>query len=277
MTPFKVTRAGGGGMTYQQVRDLQTPTTGVRSLDPQRDWWATVKAYGLVLAPHAVFSHQTAAQLLSLPLPKADPLPFHVTVPRGKARGCRKGVTWHCRDLSDAVTMAQGAPVTNGLRTWQDLAASLSVPDLVATADVLLRRRHCSRDQLLDTTGVRHARFLSKAAAMADPRSASARESVFRVAMVDAGLPLPELNKDIIEQGIWLGSGDFVWEQYRVIADYDGEHHNSASQRHQDAATRNAYTAHGWRHVVITKTMTNKMHVAVAFVVDALRQRGWRG
>lgn len=277
MTTFRITRSGGGGMTYQQARDadLFTHTRGVRALD--RGWQAELEAFALMLAPHAVFSHTTAATLLGLPLPKPDPRPFHVTVPPGTARGSRKGITWHCRDLTDAVTTAQGVPVTNGLRTWHDLAATLALPDLVAIADVLLRRRHCTREELENTAGIRHAKLLSRSARLADPRSASAQESLFRVAMVQAGLPRPELNKTIIEQGIWIGCGDFVWEQYRVIADYDGEHHARDGQRHQDAATRNAYTAHGWRHVVITHQMTRRMHFAVAYAAEALRQRGWPG
>lgn len=264
-------------MSYRQVRlaGLEKPTRGVRTA--HSGWQAELDAFALMLAPHATFSHTTAAHLLDLPLPMIDPRPFHVTVPLGKSRGSRDGVRWHIRDLADSVITHRGVPVTNGLRTWQDLAAELGLPDLVAIADVLLRRHHCSRDQLLDTAGVRHAKLLSRAANLADPGSASAQESLFRVGMIDAGLPRPELNKDIIEQGGWIGCGDFVWEKYRVIADYDGEHHEGAGQRHQDAATRNDYAAHGWRHVVITKAMTRRTHVAVGFVADALRQRGWRG
>ena len=263
-------------MSYRQIQlaGLDKPTRGVRT--EQIGWQAELDAYALLLAPHAVFSHTTAAKILDLPLPKIEPRPFHVTVPHGKARGSRQGITWHSREIAHSVIVHKGMRVTDGLRTWQDLAGSLSVPDLVAIADVLLRRRHCTREELLDTSGVRHARSLSKAAELADPGSASAQESLFRVAMIQAGLPRPELNKDIIEQGAWLGCGDFVWEPFRVIADYDGEHHDQGRQRHQDAATRNDYAAHGWRHVVITKEMTRRIHVAVGFVSEALRQQGWR-
>lgn len=277
MSPFAVSRAGGGGMSYHQIRrsGLDKPTRGVRT--ERTGWQAELDAFALVLAPHAVFSHTTAARILGLPLPLIDPRPFHVTVPPGKARGSRKGITWHCRDITASVTTHKGFPVTDGLRTWHDLAATLSVPDLVAIADVLLRRRHCSRDELESTAGLRHARRLSRAARLADPGSASPQESLFRVALIEAGLPHPKLNSDIVEQGVWVGCGDFVWEPYRVIADYDGAHHDERGQRHQDAATRNQYAAHGWRHVVITKKMTRSMHVAVDFVAEALRQRGWRG
>ncbi len=88
------------------------------------------------------------------------------------------------------------------------------------------------------------------------------------------GLPPPLLNGHIIDAGTWLGCGDFVWRQFRVIADYDGKHHDKPRQRHQDAQTRDDYAAAGWRHVPITGAMSREQ--AVDRVERALRARGWR-
>jgi very-short-patch-repair endonuclease len=82
------------------------------------------------------------------------------------------------------------------------------------------------------------------------------------------------LNEDIIEDGIWIGCGDLVWRTWRVIADYDGDHHDESGQRHQDAQTRDDYVATGWRHIAVTKKMSD--HEAVDRIERALRERGWR-
>lgn len=261
-------------MTYDQTRTgLHRPTRGVRTTE--QGWWADLAGFALALPDHAFFSHLTAAHILDLPLPAIDPRPFHVTVPPDKSRGSRDGIAWHARPLTGDRTRSRGFPITTALRTWRDLGEMLGVPDLVAAADVMLRRRHCTMQELQATAGIRHARKLSIAADLAHAGSRSPRESLFRVAMVEAKLPRPELNKDILDRGAWLGCGDFVWEGYRLIVDYDGQDHGDSDQRHQDAATRNAYRLHGWQHLVITKHMTRNMDYAVGFVREGLMQAGW--
>jgi len=139
---------------------------------------------------------------------------------------------------------------------------------------VLLRRRVCGSEELRDVTGRRHARALARAAELADGGSASPEESKLRLALRDRGLPPPQLNAHIVEDGEWLGCGDFVWRVHRVVADYDGKHHDRTKQRHQDAQTRDDYAAAGWRHVPLTGAMSRDQ--AVDRVERALRARGWR-
>jgi hypothetical protein len=132
-----------------------------------------------------------------------------------------------------------------------------------------------TRDQLASVHGLRGALRLRNAASLADGRSRSPRESRLRLEMLRRGLPRPELNLDIIDAGCWLGCGDFVWPAYRVVADYDGAHHDDEGQRAQDNSTRDDYTDHGWRHVALTKTMLRNMDMAIERVARALRARGW--
>jgi hypothetical protein len=88
------------------------------------------------------------------------------------------------------------------------------------------------------------------------------------------GLPRPDLNARIIESGEVLGTGDFVWRGNKVIADYDGAHHDRAGQRHQDAQTRDDYAATGRRHVTVTGQMG--LAEALGRIERALLERGWR-
>ncbi len=256
-------------------RYLWTPTRGVRATLDEKSWLDEVHALSLVLPTGAVFSHSTAAVLLDLPLPEVDPRPFHFTSDVKARRGRRKNVSWHQRPIEGQTLVWNEFPVTHPVRTWRDLAATLDVAHLVAVADVLLRRQWCDRELLLKLTGLRHIAKLRCAAELADGGSWSPKESEMRVAMHDAGLPRPELNGLIVEDGLVIGTGDLVWRKYKTIADYDGGHHIRSDQRHQDAQTRDDYSAAGWRHVALTSKMSH--HQAVERTKRALRQHGWDG
>jgi hypothetical protein len=203
-----------------------------------------------------------------------DPRPFHATVP--KSRGSRKAVIWHQRDLSEVVCEHRGFRVTTPERTYQDLASLLPLADLVAVADHLLRHKLLGADQLARVPPVPGSALLRRAAEMADPASASPKESTLRVEMLTRGLPVPRLNLEIIEDGGWIGCGDFVWPKWKVIADYDGEHHADPKQRAQDNATRDDYAHYGWRHVALDKKQITHMDKAIERVASALRDRGWQ-
>ena len=279
MQPFQVTRNGGNGRTYRQTRngDLRIPTRGVRLPAGATAWLDDVRAMALVLPEAACFSHTCAAHLLGLPLPTNDPRPLHVTVPVGTCRGRRKGIVWHRADLTGDLLVIDGLPVTDVARTWRDVGSMLELADLVAITDHLLRRGMAKADELLVPRGCRRAPTLRRALSLADPRSRSPRESALRVGMHDAGLPTPEINKDIVEDGGWLATGDFVWSEFRLIIEYDGGHHASLKQRHQDAVTRDALREHGWDVRVLTAIHMRRSERAVALVADALRSHGWIG
>jgi hypothetical protein len=253
---------------------FRSPSRGVRLEASATTWWDDLTALALVLPRDGAFSHTTAAFAAGLPLPVVDPRPFHVSVEG--PRGSRKAFVWHRRDLADAVEEWRGLRLTKPLRTWQDLGSIYTLSDLVVMADLMLRRNMVGVEQLRRIPTMPGARVLREAAAMADPGSRSPRESLVRVEMLKRGLPRPVLNLDIIEQGTWIGCGDFVWPEYRVIADYDGDHHNDERQRTQDNQTRDDYADCGWRHVPLTKRSLRNMDAAMERVARALRARGWR-
>ena len=46
-----------------------------------------------------------------------------------------------------------------------------------------------------------------------------------RLTVIDAGLPQPEVNYDVIEAGRWLGQVDLAYPELRIAIEYEGEHH----------------------------------------------------
>lgn len=277
--PFLVRKSGMPDLTYAQTRraGLRTPTRGVRTSARATSWLDDVAAVALTLPRGAAFSHITAAQLLGLPTPRIDARPFHVTVPLGVNRGSRKAVAWHQRDLSGCTTLTGGIPVTDSRRTWLDLGTCLTMPDLVAVTDVMLRRSLVRAEDLVVAPGTRAAATLRQTAALADSRSRSIRESLLRVHLLLRGLPAPQINLDIIEEGGWLGCGDLVWLNYKLVIEYDGIHHERTRQRHQDAQTRNSYAEYGWECLVLTSDHFRHLHDTVEMIVRVLRLRGWPG
>lgn len=273
--PFIVTRRGSKNLTYAKTRrkELWQPTRGVRSYIGQDTWLDTVRAVSLVLPKSAAFSHETALRIMGLPLPELIDDPLYVTREGGTVR--RRGVRCYERKLDGDIEWWNNVPLTRPLRTWHDMAPRLELPDLVAIADVLLRRSLCTPEELNDLRGVRHRACLHKVAELADGGSWSPRESILRVAMHLKGLPKPELNGVVVEDGIAIGTADWLWREYRVIADYDGGHHDSRRQRHQDSQTRDDYRYYGWDHVPLTSRMGDDQ--AVERVARALRKRGWAG
>lgn len=277
--PFLVTKSGAGPLSYNQTRrsSLRTPTRGVRTPAESTGWRDDVQAVALTLPTDAAFSHFTAAQLLGIPLPQEDVRPLHVTVPRDGRRGSRKAIAWHKCDLTGQTTHVDELPVTVPHRTWRDLGSAIHLPGLVAIADFLIRRSLASPHQLRVPKGCRGARRLRAALPLVDPRSRSVRESLLRVRILLRGLPNPQINHDVIEDGGWIGCGDMAWPEYRLVIEYDGEHHAEGRQRHQDAQTRNSYAEYGWQCLVFTSKHFERLDESVAQVARMLRQRGWRG
>ncbi len=253
---------------------LRMPTRGVRAPSAENAWIDDVLAVALVLPEKAAFSHQTAAHLLGLPIPSRleSSKPLHVTVPG--QRGSRKAVKWHRAPIAGTV-LARGVRVTDAQRTWLDLGTALTLPESVAVADVILRRGFVKT--LSVPSGIRGAVGLRAAVELADPRSQSPKESILRVELHLAGLPKPEVNLNIYEQGDWVGRGDLVWPEYRLYVEYDGRHHGTDHQRHQDAQTRNRLGQLGWSVRVVTENMMKHVHEVVSMVTEDLVQAGWRG
>ena len=285
-TPPPVTRVTTGDVAFlitqdspdyaaSRRRSFRGLTRGVRLEAGAEEWWDELTAFALVLPHDAAFSHTTAAHIGGLPLPRTPLKPFHVTV--ANSRGTRKGLAWHKADLEGSVETYRGLRITTPHRTWRDLGGVLPLQELVVVADHMVHRNLVTLDDLRTVPRMRHCRRLRQAADLADGRSKSPQETRIRLEMRDRGFPTPELNAPIIEDGGWIGEGDFVWREYRTIADYDGAVHLDEKQQTQDNQTRDLYAAHGWRHVALTKRMVRNMDAALERVARALRDNGWLG
>ena len=79
----------------------------------------------------------------------------------------------------------------------------------------------------------------------------SAPETLLRLAMLDAGLPEPELQLTLWD-GPMAPSADAGYRARRIALQYDGAHHLDEVQRHSDRRRDKAFEAAGWTVLIFT-------------------------
>ena len=184
-------------------------------------------AAAAALGPSAVVSHQTAALLHGLSLLGPPPKVLTITRPPGVgSRSGKPGVRIHCAALpAEHLGGRLGVPVTTVDRTVIDLARVLQFRAGVVLADSALQQKLTSKKELARVIaacerwpGLRRA---AQVVEFADGGAESPLESLARVVFRDCGLPPPELQVEI-RNPEFIGRVDFLWREFRTIAEVDG-------------------------------------------------------
>jgi len=147
--------------------------------------------------------------------------------------------------------------------TFVDLAADLTLVDLVVLGDSLVRRGLLApRDlaaaaELAHGRGVRAAR---RAARLVRLGVDSAMETRLRLLLGQAGLPEPVVNLVIRDDvGTRLFRLDLAYPEVKVAIEYDGRQHaENRTQWVKDVGRREWFDGDGWRIVTVSRgTSTN--------------------
>lgn len=97
--------------------------------------------------------------------------------------------------------------------------------------------------------------------------------------LADAGLPKPDLNVAITDAaGAVIGYGDIVYRPWKVVVEYDGQHHRvSSAQYAKDESRLEAFQLVGWLVVRIRADGLTRQgrSATVRRVRSALTSRGW--
>jgi hypothetical protein len=116
--------------------------------------------------------------------------------------------------------------VTSVARTVVDLARASSFRAGVVTADSALHRNLVTKEGLAATlrTCARwpHISRARGVVAFSDAKSESVFESISRAAFLDQGLPPPELQVWVGGDDGEIGRVDFLWREFRTVAEADG-------------------------------------------------------
>ena len=152
-----------------------------------------------------------------------------------------------------------GVRVTIPLRPALDLGCCLHRREALAALEAFMRLHVLTHEQL----GLGALRFfrrrgvvqLRQLIPLADPRSESARESWTRLAIIDAGLPCPELQYWIEIDGVPIFRLDLAYPRHRIAIEYDGEefHGRTPEQREHDELRRDWLERNGWTVIVVKR------------------------
>ena len=87
-------------------------------------------------------------------------------------------------------------------------------------------------------------------------------ESEARLAMIDGGLPMPQLQYDVVDGNGERRRLDFAWPDYRVAVEYDGlDWHTGPDAMRRDRRRSAALMDVGW--------------VVIAIMFEDVRYRAW--
>lgn len=284
-------------------RDIWAPHHGVRVVaGSAADWqhesgaeaWRRRCRALLAGVPDGVgLGSLTAARLWPLPLPvEAVAEDLHVVAMNGAWATRRPGVT--SRQISDRgarLIERHGLRMTDPATLLCHLSLVLTLPDLVAVADALILdpvypeegRPYLTPADLterLESYRGRGRRKVAQAVLLARQGAESRPETLLRLRLLDGGLPEPRLNSDIRSHtGGFLGRGDLVYEEFRVVVEYDGDQHRTDTLVFdRDVLRLDGLAAAGWRVVRVTgRALFGSPATTVHRVRRALLAGGWSG
>lgn len=159
--------------------------------------------------------------------------------------------------------MIRRIPTTDPARTLIDLASLVDEETLEIALDDALRRL-ISLPRLrwrIRTFGVNGKRGAARLSALLEERGPASRvvesalETLFLRLIKQSGLPLPEKQFEIRDNGRFVARVDFAYPDRKLVIEVDGfSSHSSRLAWDYDRERRNWIEALGWRVLNVTKT-----------------------
>lgn len=211
-----------------------------------------LRSYAVVgaLGPVAVASHRTAAHIHGLDQLTEPGDTVTLTRPPGcGSRSTKPGVHLYVARLPAGHVFERfGLPITTVARTVLDIARIAPFREGVVVADNALHQHLTSKKELravlAECPRARGCRTAADVVEFADGLAESPLESIARVVFRDCKLPPPSLQVRI-GGAEFIGRVDFLWEQYRTIAEVDGlvkytDQYRARAQLRRDKKLREA-------------------------------------
>lgn len=246
----------------------------IAGLEMTREHWI---AAALLTAPDdARVSHLTRLQRLGLDYGSA--FPVHLTV-EGDLHRNVEGLFLH---RTIAMPAGDGPENVSVEAAFIGYAAEARTLDLIKVGDWLLHRGHLALDRLVDLAREAPwrpgaAEALSVAPEL-DARSASLTESELRAIYIAAGLPAPELNRDIYAADVLVARVDLLFVLWRLIVEYEGRQHAfDIGQWNRDIGRYEALRDLGYPYMQITNEMLSQPRAVVLRTYRKLVQLGYDG
>lgn len=254
---FTTGQGRAAGLSTKRMRgaDLRRPFHGIRSTVPTTTIEELARAFQRGAPDHAFFCGITAAVIMRIPLPQRHERTrlLHVAVPAPRRAPKARGTVGHKLQIrADELRDWGGIRMTTPARTWCDLAAVLSAPDLVAAGDYLIHWELplISHDSLRVAAGgwAGHAGAarLRWAVERLNDHSESRRESLLRVVVLGARIAGVVANEWITTSGGYRYRGDLVIRERKLIIEYQSRFHDGTKEFDADMTRISRLEADGW-------------------------------
>lgn len=190
--------------------------------------WPLLAAWQRLLPEDAVFCGPTAAWLWGVGFQPLNPV--HVVVPPTSGVRPRRGLTVRRRLVgSEETASVRGLVATALLRTLRDLCVRLPVVEVLISMDRALFTSQTTPSQICQygerLKGHPGAALLRELAPVTAPAE-SPMETRLRWLLLEAGLPRPEVQVDLRDDGgQFLGRADIYYPAARLAIEYDGVNH----------------------------------------------------
>jgi Transcriptional regulator, AbiEi antitoxin len=237
---FTATEALRAGYQHAEIRRLLTSGRWVRlrqgiyiaaddlQAADASDRRHRVNCLAVLLAldrPGAAISHQSAARLWDLPVPRDDAEVLRLTDPVRWRRGRDFHMARAPLRTGECGRMGP-VRVTSAVRTLVDCAREWPLEDAVVAMDAAVLTHCTTVDELrAGAAAVHHwpgASRAARAAAFADGRSESPLETRGRLRILGSGFPTPELQVEIRAGGRLVGVVDAWFDDAAVAVEFDG-------------------------------------------------------
>lgn len=211
-----------------------------------------LRALDILVGDHAVACLHTAAALYGFSTEQTQSV--HVLDPGFRLRSTR-GLVVHQRKGAP-LQLISSRQATSPAWTAVELARELRRPRALAVLDAAVHSGWCLSGDLVEAAerqrGRRAIVGVRNLLPLVDGRAESAMESEARLAMLDHGLPRPELQYLIRGRDGQCWRVDFAWPEQRVAAEYDSvEWHAGRAEMLRDKARFAGLQEAGWTVIPI--------------------------
>ena len=170
--------------------------------------------------------------------------------------------------------------LTTPERTAFDLGRKLRGDDAVIYVDALTHATGLDAAGVVAIAdrrpGIRGVRQLRSVVQRMDGGAESPQETRLRLALVDAGLPVPETQIEFRDRnGVVRVRVDMGWRQWKVAVEYDGvQHWSDRRQRSWDIDRIALLEASGWVVVRVSAELLSRPDVVIRRVREKLKAAG---
>lgn len=175
----------------------------------------------------------------------------------------------------------RGFAIIPGEVVWLQLAPLLSLDELIEAGDHLVRRKHppCTLDSLAaEVTAARGRRGVTAASAALPHLRAgtdSPRETRMRRTIVRAGFPEPLVGFRAHHEGVFIGTPDLAFPEYRIAFEYQGGGHREQDVFEEDIDRLERFHEAGWVVIQVTRRLLERRGWLAERTRRALLSRGW--